>query len=93
MTLKKNAADTIIHSLQGSFFLGLEEINTNCGKIMHVGTMDRGLTVLSNIGNYCQLCNLWYVKEILKLFVRLILYCGLDFVMTSSTTFVSPVWL
>jgi len=54
---------------------------------MHMGTMDRGLTVLSNTDNCCQLCNLWYIKEILKLFVRLFLYHSLDFVMTNSTIF------
>jgi hypothetical protein len=66
-------------------------MNNNCGKMTHMGTMDRGLTVLSNTGNYCHLCNLWYVTEILKLFVRLLVYCSLDFVMTNSTIFLSPV--
>jgi hypothetical protein len=46
-TLRTSTSDISEHNVDD--FLGPEEMNDTCGKTMHVGTMDRGFTLLVHI--------------------------------------------
>ena len=49
-TSKHNTSTIITHCICGQF-LGPEEMNDTCRKIIHTGVMDRGLTAFTQFSN------------------------------------------